>query len=317
MCSERFAAVALASAWRRRRLNLMAIAGIEASAPADHTDSRDAQRNRPSTVLILIAAAGITTAVAVAIAAHTYLSMRTHGHSFARMVGWQLACWWFWALVAPLVVRTGEALAATEGHPRRRYMHTLALGIVLAGGHAALAAQCTVWLQPFVPVQTRYFREALVNQLGLLLIVDVLAYAVILLIGGALAVYDRARRLEVRESRLEAQLARAHLEALRLEIQPHFLFNTLNTIVALVRRRSIDRALEMLVDLSELLRDTLDRRRGHLSTVESEVEFVRRYVDLYRARFSDRLSVTYALDPAALGCRVPTFVLQPLVENAF
>jgi two-component system, LytTR family, sensor kinase len=265
----------------------------------------------------MVIASAVTTMLAFAVAAQTYLSMRTHGHSFLRMVAWQLACWSFWALAAPLVLRAGEGLASASPSRGRMYIRAGVLGIVLAGGHAILAAQCTIWLQPFIPVQTHRFGDALVNQLGLLLIIDILAYAVVMLIGGSLAVYDRARRLEVRESRLEAQLTRANLETLRLEIQPHFLFNTLNTIGALIRRKSTDRALDMLVGVSELLRDTLDRRRGHLSTVEAEIDFVRRYVDLYRARFSDRLNVAYAVDSAALNCRVPTFVLQPLVENAF
>jgi two-component system LytT family sensor kinase len=100
-------------------------------------------------------------------------------------------------------------------------------------------------------------------------------------------------------------------------VQPHFLFNTLNTIGALIRRQSTSRALDMLVGLSELMRDTLERQHGHVATLASEVDFVRKYADLYRTRFSDRLTVTYDLDPAALGYPVPTFVLQPLVENAF
>ena len=255
--------------------------------------------------------------LAFAITAQTYLSMRTHGHSFLRMLAWQLACWSFWALAAPLVVRIGEGLTANGGPRGRMYIRAGVLGIVLASGHAVLAALCTVWLQPFMPMETHGFSEALIGQLGFILIIDMLAYAVVLLVGSSLAVYDRARRLELRESRLEAQLTRANLEALRLEIQPHFLFNTLNTIGALIRRKSVDRALEMLVGVSELLRETLDHRRGHLSTVEAEVDFVRRYVDLYRVRFSDRLTVAFAVDPHALSCRIPTFVLQPLVENAF
>ena len=255
--------------------------------------------------------------MAFGVATQTYLSMRTHGHSFPRLAAWQLACWTFWALAAPIVLRTGETLAAANGSVGGKYQRAVALCVALAGIHAIVVAQCTVWLQPFIPVQTHHFGDALISQLGLLLIIDVLAYSVVLLIGGSFAVYDRARRLELRESRLEAQLVRANLEALRLEIQPHFLFNTLNSIAALVRRKSQDRALAMIVGLSELLRDTLERRHLHLSTVESEVDFVRKYVNLYRARFSDRLEVTYDLDPAALGCRVPTFVLQPLVENAF
>jgi two-component system, LytTR family, sensor kinase len=85
-----------------------------------------------------------------------------------------------------------------------------------------------------VPVVTRQFADSLVNQLGLLLVADFFAFAVVLAVGIALTAYDRARLSELRESQLEAQLTRANLEALRLEIQPHFLFNTLNAIGALI-----------------------------------------------------------------------------------
>jgi sensor histidine kinase YesM len=273
--------------------------------------------HRASTRSVLLIATAIATMLAFAVSAQTYLSMRTHGHSFLRMLGWQLACWSFWALAAPLAVRTGEALAASGDARGRMYVRAGSLGIVLAAGHAVLAALSTVWLQPFTPLLAHGFGDALIDQLGFVLVIDIVAYAAVLLVGASLAMHDRARQLASRESRLEAQLTRANLEALRLEIQPHFLFNTLNTIGALIRRKSVDRALEMLVGLGELLRETLDHRRGDVSSVEAEVDFVRKYVDLYRARFSDRLTVAFAVDPSALNCRIPTFVLQPLVENAF
>jgi sensor histidine kinase YesM len=145
---------------------------------------------------------------------------------------------------------------------------------------------------------------------------DIAVYGVLLLIGSALAVSHRARSLAIRESRLEADLARAQLDALRLEIEPHFLFNTLNSIASLIRTRSSERALSMLLGLSELLRTTIDGRR-HTSTLGEETEFVKRYIELQRVRFSDRLDVHYDISPESAPCAVPSFLLQPLVENAF
>jgi two-component system LytT family sensor kinase len=252
--------------------------------------------------------------------------MRNHGHSLARILAWQLASWSFWAFAAPFVVRIGSELAEGQGRSvwgdsqvrfSRGPLRILVVALVLFGAHAIAAAQFTVWLQPLTPVVTHRLRDALIDQLGLLLVLDLLAYVVLLMIGGAITVTDRARRLELRESRLEAELARANLDALRLEIQPHFLFNTLNTIGALIRRGSSDHALEMLVGLSDLLRNTLDRRRVYFTPLETELEFVRKYIDLNRVRFSDRLEVAYEIDPAAGTHLVPTFILQPLVENAF
>ena len=93
------------------------------------------------------------------------------------------------------------------------------------------------------------------------------------------------------------ELARAQLEALRLEIHPHFLFNTLNSIAALIRVKDSSRALEMLLGLSELMRATVDGPRDHLVPLSTEIDFVRRYVDLQRARFADRLDIRWDVDP--------------------
>ena len=138
----------------------------------------------------------------------------------------------------------------------------------------------------------------------------------LLLLGSTIAVSDRARRLALRKSRLEAELVRANLDALRLEIQPHFLFNTLNSIAALIRLKSNDKALDMLLGLSAMMRATIDRPVHHLTPLSAELDFVKQYVDLQAARFGDRLQVSYAVDGDCLDIPVPTFLLQPLVENA-
>ena len=182
--------------------------------------------------------------------------------------------------------------------------------------HVLVASLATVWLQPYVPVETFRFGAALILQ-TISLPVDLLVYGFLLVMGASLAVYNRARTLELRESRLEADLTRAQLDALRLEIEPHFLFNSLNSIAALIRARAGDRALSMLLELSELLRAAVEGRRQHTTTLAEETAFVKRYIELQRLRFSDRLDVRYAISPESERCAVPAFLLQPVVENAF
>ncbi len=254
--------------------------------------------------------------VAVTVSGQTYLSMLSHGHSLWRILIWQLSAWSLWALMALPIVRMGASLSAGEGRGAGRLAGVAAVGLVAVAGHLAVAAQFAVWLQPFAPVVLYTYRQAFLQQFASMLVTDVLAYLALLLIGSAVAASDRARQLAVRESRLEAELAQAHLEALRLEIQPHFLFNTLNSIAALIRLKSNDKALEMLVGLSELMRSTLDRNGAHVVPLSAEVDLVRRYIDLQRSRFSDRLRVDYAIDPSCETVDVPAFLLQPLVENA-
>ncbi len=135
---------------------------------------------------------------------------------------------------------------------------------------------------------------------------DILVFAMLLVLGRTLAVSDHAQQLALRESKLEAELARAHLDALRLEIQPHFLFNTLNSIAALIRLQANDKALDMLLGLGALMRSTLDRPPDHLTPLANEVAFVRQYLDLQRARFGDRLDVQLDVDagsPCRCRCR--------------
>jgi LytS/YehU family sensor histidine kinase len=118
-----------------------------------------------------------------------------------------------------------------------------------------------------------------------------------------------------RAARLEMQLVQARLDALVGQLQPHFLFNTLHTISAFVLEDP-KQANRMITRLSELLRQSFNRERGALVTLEEELELLDHYVAIQEARFGDRLRVTFRVDPRAAAAAVPTFVLQPLVENA-
>lgn len=116
-------------------------------------------------------------------------------------------------------------------------------------------------------------------------------------------------------ARLEAQLSRAQLDALKMQLNPHFLFNTLNSISSLMYT-NVDAADAMLARLSEFLRLTLDRPAEQDVTLETELDFVRRYLEIERVRFEERLSVTIDVEPGCERAIVPSLVLQPLVENA-
>jgi LytS/YehU family sensor histidine kinase len=120
----------------------------------------------------------------------------------------------------------------------------------------------------------------------------------------------------VRAMQLEASLTRAQLTALELQLQPHFLFNTLHTVAGLVRENRRDEAVAMIANLSELLRYSLDHAGSDLTTLRDEIAVVRRYLDIQRMRFSDRLGVQFDIAEATDNARVPTLLLQPLVENA-
>lgn len=127
--------------------------------------------------------------------------------------------------------------------------------------------------------------------------------------------YRRSRDREIRTAELEAQLARARLDTLRMQLNPHFLFNTLNTISSLIHDHP-DEADRMVVRLSELLRLSLDRLDQAEVPLTRELALLERYLEIERVRFEDRLTVTTQIESGLGMARVPCLILQPLVENA-
>src|SRR6202161_65507 len=123
-------------------------------------------------------------------------------------------------------------------------------------------------------------------------------------------------QLELRATQLESQLTQAKLSALKMQLHPHFLFNTLNAIVVLVRQHRAGEADQMLTNLSELLRQTLAGWETQEVPLRREVELINLYLDIQRVRFEDRLTVEMTFSPATLDAAVPSLLLQPLVENA-
>jgi signal transduction histidine kinase len=125
-----------------------------------------------------------------------------------------------------------------------------------------------------------------------------------------------ALRLELRSSQLERQLAEAHLSALKMQLHPHFLFNTLNTIMVLVRQQKGREAEEMLARLSDLLRCVLEDVQAQEVPLSRELEYLQLYLSIEQVRFQDRLRVDIAADPEVLDAALPHMALQPIVENA-
>lgn len=140
-------------------------------------------------------------------------------------------------------------------------------------------------------------------------------YWLILLISYATSYYRRYKEGEVKSSKLEAQLAQAQLHALKMQLQPHFLFNTLHSISALVHKdpQSADK---MIARLGDFLRLTLENAGSHEVTLQEELEFLRIYLEIERIRFRDRLTVQMNIEPQTLDARLPNLILQPIVENA-
>ncbi|OLE54920.1 MAG: hypothetical protein AUG51_06180 [Acidobacteria bacterium 13_1_20CM_3_53_8] len=140
-------------------------------------------------------------------------------------------------------------------------------------------------------------------------------YLLIALAGYAFGYYIRYRQGELRASQLETQLSQAQLQALKMQLHPHFLFNTLHSISALLNSDA-EAARSMITRLGDFLRLTLENSGTQEVTLQQEMEFLRCYLEIERIRFQDRLTTTIDIDPLALETKVPNLLLQPIVENA-
>jgi two-component system LytT family sensor kinase len=140
-------------------------------------------------------------------------------------------------------------------------------------------------------------------------------YGLLLLPNQVFRYYRRFREGELRTSRLQTQLTRAQLEALKMQLHPHFLFNTLHSISALLHRDP-DSADRMIARLGDFLRLTLENSGAQEVSLKKELDFLTCYLEIERVRFQDRLTTSIEVEPSALDAAVPNLILQPIVENA-
>lgn len=140
-------------------------------------------------------------------------------------------------------------------------------------------------------------------------------YLLIVFLSYAYSYYQRYRQGELRAAQLETQLSQAQLQALKMQLHPHFLFNTLHSISALLHKDA-ESARKMITRLGDFLRLTLENSGTQEVSLKEEMEFLRCYLEIERIRFQDRLTTHVFIDPEALDARVPNLILQPIVENA-
>ncbi len=227
--------------------------------------------------------------------------------------------WLFWAVYAPLVI----ILSRHFSFERRRLIKSLLVYLSAGTAWAMLVQVLPLILLLMLRELTGYDSEQFYRaasrpayEWAPLLIQNVLVYWVILSSSLIFVYYGRYQNELLKASKLDAQLSNARLRALKMQLHPHFLFNTLHSITALILKNENRDAVKMVNRLSELLRLTLDNIETQVLTLEDELEFTRRYLEIERIRFHDRLAVEWDVDPQALTAQVPNLILQPLVENA-
>jgi two-component system, LytTR family, sensor kinase len=251
-------------------------------------------------------------------ATQTIVSMRSQGmhHDWVRMFITETFTWVPWVLTTPFVIRLGRRYPPASLKPAVWLMH-VAVIVAIAIVTGAWSALLELLLQPWRPdFETRPYLHAWASKSNDNLVPALIVYAFIL---AASYVLDSKARLAAQRTdaaRLNEQLAAARLNALQRQIEPHFIFNTLNAVAGLVRERKNDAAVSMLVNLSDFLRKVATEFGDHEVALGQEVETLEKYLKIQEVRFAERLKLELRIPPELIRARIPSLILQPLVENA-
>jgi two-component system, LytTR family, sensor kinase len=244
-----------------------------------------------------------------------WISMITHGHQLVRVLAYQVLIWNAWFLLTPLISWLARRWPLLPPAPGAVVAHLLAV-LVIAPVHSAWWSLLLVWLRPYDGMGTAHFDDAFASIVLSGLSLQLCFYCGVLVADHAVEYYEKFRDRERLAARLEVSLSEARLHALELQIQPHFLFNTLNSISALIRITRNREAVAMIAGLSDLLRYSLDHAGEQRVVLAAELAIIERYLEIERLRFPDRMVFAIEVDDELRGAAVPTLLLQPLAENA-
>ena len=267
-----------------------------------------------------LAVVAVWAMLGVIYAAPIYVEVRAaqHGHMAWRIFAWGILTWGAWAPLTPAMVWLAQKYSLVgEAWKRNLIIHVPAF-LLFSTLHTAAATAVALWVQPFDDMgeSPKTFWPRFLPRVPGSFGSDLLVYGAVIGVFYAIDYYRKYREREFLASRLEAQLAQAQLDSLRMQLHPHFLFNTLNGIVGLVRDNRNTAAVNMLVGLSDLLRHTLEHSSRHEVELREEINFIKLYLSIQEMRFSDRLRIELDIDPSTTKALVPNLILQPLTENA-
>jgi signal transduction histidine kinase len=271
---------------------------------------------------ILLGAGTIMVSISAILAVATAMECHRVGVQLHQETSWTAeliygaVLWLWWAVVAYVLWQAG-----------RRWSGVLRLSAASVGAQVAIAvgvASIHMWLMGIMswstalvwgvdgPARYQAWQFFQIQRIGL----DIVVYGLIWLACSAIHMQIVAQRSSMDALALKQQLTAAQLGALQMQMEPHFLLNTLNAITTLVDLGRYDEAKETLSRLNGMLQSTLERRAPIRVPLERELRLVEDYLAIERVRFADRLTVDFEVDPAALDGLVPCFLLQPIVENS-
>jgi len=280
-------------------------------ASGDNFPAMPPSSRRSIPVWALVSAAWLGPAILAAFQSYVQGRIGNREPATMRSLVWEGGDWLIYALLTPAVFWFARRFPLERGTMARRVPLHLLAAVALCAGWAGGGIVLSLALFGSTP-----YGGGVVGWFFTSLPFGVAVYFAVLGVEHAAYYFVQARERETQAARLAAQLADARLGALRMQLQPHFLLNSLNAITVIVRDRDTATATRMLEQLGDMLRRVMRSDRPQEVTLAEELEFVRQYLAIEEVRFPDRLRPVFDVDPALLSAAVPEFLLQPLVENA-
>ncbi len=228
---------------------------------------------------------------------------------------WQLEWWYLWLALAPLILLLSKRFHVSRpGNPRNLLVHIPAAGL-FALAHTSIHTFLN-WCADAVAGKLTPFWDAVMrNGLAEHFQLGIIFYAVMVTIASALNYYRIFRREELKAFHMEAQLSQTRFQAMKMQVYPHFLFNTLREITRLMKE-NVDRADTMIARLGDFLRLSMENIGTQEVALQREITFLKSYLEIERIRTENRLSFDVDVDPDAMNAQVPNLLLQPLIESA-
>ena len=254
---------------------------------------------------------GLWTAVVVVFAVQRSLQDKINGPTWSGLdyLRWSMIQWYTWAALAPLVFRLAQR------YPIQAPLRLRGLGMQLPASVGVTFLALAIGAFVSTAFEPSSFAQQLKYFVSQHFATGLLTYWALFAIQQAIHFHAEKTRREVEASRLATELAQSRLQALKSQMQPHFLFNTLHAIVTLLDEDKVS-AEDMLLRLSDLLRAFLEDYNGEEISLRQELTLIELYLGIQRTRFKDRLTTQIYIAPDTLDCAVPSLLLQPIVENA-
>jgi two-component system LytT family sensor kinase len=251
-------------------------------------------------------------------ALQTVFVMRSEGmhHAWLILFATIVVSWLPWALATPLVLSLGRRFPPAKPIRILNWIVHLCVCAIIGLAFSAWTSWLHVLFNPYAYATPQHFAPILFVQFYNDILSFVVLYAAILTVNYVLDSRERLALQQTETVRLNELLLKTQLHALRQQLEPHFLFNTLNSVSGLVREGRVDDAVSMIAGLSDFLRRMLEESTRQQVPLQQEMEFAQRYLEIQKVRFADRLQLSVDVPGELYSAQVPSLILQPMVENA-